>query len=308
MSAPATTVAKPFLKWAGGKRQLLPQLRPFYPAEFRSYFEPFVGSGAVFFDLHACGMLAGHEVVLSDSSFDLIACYTAVRDRVDEVIAELERLELGHRAAPEQHYYEVRDRRFNPLRHDDGLPADERKRVALAAMVIYLNRTGYNGLFRVNARGDFNVPLGRYERPRICDGPGLRLASAALRDARAQLHMARFTEPLATAREGDFVYLDPPYAPVTPTARFTSYTARGFDSSDQHLLREAVIDLAHRGVHVLLSNSAADEVKALYADDPRVRGAGLRAHRVPARRAINSRATARGPVEEYIITNGGLLN
>lgn len=315
-------MARPFLKWAGGKRQLLPQLRRYYPERFGAYMEPFLGSGAVFFDLHAQGRLDGHGVVLSDSSVDLIACYTAVRDEVEQVIAELGRLEAGHRADPERHYYEVRDR-FNALRREarhttrtlamrtDGpvlgrsSESEGGTHVPLAAMLIYLNRTGYNGLFRVNASGDFNVPMGRYDRPRICDEAGLRLASAALRETGARLEVARFSGSLETARQGDFVYLDPPYAPLTGTSRFTTYTAGGFDSADQRELRQLVVELAHRGVQVVLSNSAADEVTALYADDPGVRGAGLRAHRIPARRAINSRGTRRGPVEEYVITNVG---
>jgi DNA adenine methylase len=315
----AALSVKPFLKWAGGKRQLLPSLRPFYPARFGAYFEPFLGSGAVFFDLHSRGLLDGHDVLLSDSSVDLIACYSAVRDRVEEVIEELEGLEAGHRSDAPRHYYAVRDARFNPLRRElrdrrvaspdtDGSSAlhVEASHVTLAAMLIYLNRTGYNGLFRVNASGDFNVPIGRYERPRICDGPGLRKASAALRAAGVRLKVAAYSDALAEAREGDFVYLDPPYAPLTRTARFTAYTAAGFDSAAQQQLRQAVIGLAKRGVRVLLSNSAADEVRSLYADDPGVRRAGLRTHLVPARRAINSRGGRRGPVYEYVITNGVL--
>jgi DNA adenine methylase len=307
MTGRVTDGAKPFLKWAGGKRQLLPQLRRYYPKHFGAYLEPFVGSAAVFFDLHGSRLLDGHDVVLSDSSHDLITCYAAVRDRVDEVIAMLEVLEAGHRADPEGHYYEVRDARFNRLRRELREGTSE-VHVDLAAMFIYLNRTGYNGLFRVNASGDFNVPMGRYERPRICDAAGLRLASAALRSAGARLSVSRFSEALDMARAGDFVYLDPPYAPLNRTARFTAYTAGGFGAADQRALRQAVVDLASRGVQILLSNSVADEVKALYADDPGVQRAGLRAHLVPSRRAINSRGAGRGPVDEYVITNVGVLN
>lgn len=301
---------KPFLKWAGGKRQLLPHLRRYYPARFGGYIEPFLGSAAVFFDLHARGLVEGHEVRLSDSSVDLIGCYSAVRDHVEDVIVELERLETGHRAAPERHYYEVRNERYNPLRRrlasaNAGRPELDARgvEVVLAAMLIYLNRTGYNGLFRLNAAGDFNVPMGRYERPQICDADGLRKASLALRTAHVKV--TSFSHALATAQAGDFTYLDPPYVPLTRTARFTAYTAGGFGSEDQARLKEAVITLAARGVQLVLSNSAADEVTALYADDARVRRAGLRAQRVQARRAINSRGGRRGPVDEYVITNVG---
>lgn len=290
---------RPVLKWAGGKRQLLPQLRQYYPARFRAYIEPFVGSAAVFFDLWNRGTLAGHDAVLADSSVDLIECYAAIRDRADAVINALSTLQHEHRRLGRAHYYAVRDGRFNPMRRARR-PEDA---PALAAMLIYLNRTGYNGLFRVNARGDFNVPAGRYERPRICDAANLLAVSQALRHERVRLERASFDETLDGAGPGDFVYLDPPYAPLTRTARFTSYTAAGFDAAAQRALREQVVALAAHGVHVLLSNSATDEVRELYEGSRDARRVGLRSHLVPARRAINSRAGRRGPVLEYVITN-----
>ncbi len=159
---------RPLLKWAGGKRQLLPQLRRHYPSVFGRYIEPFFGSGAVFFDLHGAGRLCGHDVLLIDSNADLIGCYETVRDSPDEVGRELDGLAEAHARDGRAHYYEIRDARFNPLR-DELRQGDGRIAYtpALAAMLIYLNRTGFNGLFRVNARGAFNVPAGRYERPRI---------------------------------------------------------------------------------------------------------------------------------------------
>jgi DNA adenine methylase len=294
------SAVRPFLKWAGGKRQLLPQLRKYYPHTFVSYIEPFLGSAAVFFDLHNRGQLHARRALLADSSADLIACYASVRDHVEEVIAELEALESAHHARGESHYYEVRDERFNVMRRQPHPPT-----IQLAAMLIYLNRTGYNGLFRLNASGDFNVPMGRYEKPRICDAGNLRAAAAALRGAGVHLERASFVESLGRAAAGDFVYLDPPYVPLTRTANFTSYTASRFDEEDQRRLQEEVVRLAERRVSVLLSNSAAGTVKTLYADDVRVQTAGLRAHLIPARRAINSRGSLRGPVYEYVITNVG---
>lgn len=297
---------KPILKWVGGKRQLLPQLRQYYPAAFGRYIEPFLGSAAVFFDLYNSGRLDGHGALLADSSADLIGCYTAVRDRVDDVIGELEALEAGHQEQAVRHYYEVRDERFNPLRRArSGGAASAHADVALAAMLIYLNRTGYNGLFRVNADGDYNVPMGRYERPRICDAANLRAASRALKAPGVRLALAPFTESLAAAGAHDFVYLDPPYVPLTRSASFTAYTAGGFDSGAQHRLRDLVVELAGRGVQVLLSNSSAAEVTALYAEAAQARGAGLRTCLVPARRAVNSKGASRGPVLEYVITNVG---
>lgn len=301
-----STDARPILKWAGGKRQLLPALRPFYPRRFGTYFEPFLGSAAVFLDLHNRGALAA-GARLSDSGADLIGCYAAVRDGVEAVIAELKRLTDGHRRGGAAHYYKVRDARFNPERRDrstlataTGYPPE------LAAMLIYLNRTGYNGLFRLNARGDFNVPAGRYDRPIICDAANLRRVAEALQRPDVSLVTARFDAPLAGARSEDFVYLDPPYAPVSRTASFTAYTAGGFSADDQARLQAMVIDLSRRGCHVLLSNSTAPDVRRLYADDRRARAAGLRALTVPARRAINSRAAGRGAVLEYVITNIGV--
>lgn len=303
--APRTAAVRPILKWAGGKRQLLPALRRYYPPVFARYFEPFVGSGAVFLDLHNSGLLEGREARLSDMNADLIGCYRMVRDRVEEVIAALEELEAGHHADSHQHFYEVRDERFNPRRreiHATSAPA-ERYSPDLAAMLVYLNRTGYNGLFRVNARGHFNVPVGRHGRIRICHADNLRRLSAALGRPGITLDTGLFEEALAVAAEGDFVYLDPPYAPVSGTADFTAYTAAGFGLAQQTRLQQAVIGMASRGARVLLSNSVAPDIRALYEDSPEMRNAGFRARTVEARRAINSRASGRGAVLEYLISN-----
>ena len=170
-------------------------------------------------------------------------------------------------------------------------------------MLIYLNRTGYNGLFRVNRRGVFNVPAGRHASPRICDADNLRKLSVALGQPRTVLAVQDFDRALGAVGMGDFVYLDPPYAPVSRTAHFTSYTSERFGQHDQAQLQRTVIRLAERGVHVLLSNSFAPDISALYAENAEARGAGLRARTVEARRAINSRASARGAVLEYLITN-----
>lgn len=297
--------ARPLLKWAGGKRQLLPALRRFYPPDFNQYCEPFFGSGAVFFDLHARGALDGREIVLSDDNADLIACYHAVRDVTEEVIGELSRLASGHARDGARHYYEVRNKRFNPQRAAlASAPAGAfRYTAALAAMFIYLNRTGYNGLFRLNSDGEFNVPAGSYLNPRICDEENVRRVAKALARPGVTINRARFEQSLERAGAGDFLYLDPPYAPLSKTARFTSYTAEGFDAADQERLRDAVVSLAKRGCHVVMSNSTAPEIAALYEDSKEVAGAGLRCHRLPARRAINSNGKRRGIVEEYVITN-----
>jgi DNA adenine methylase len=170
-------------------------------------------------------------------------------------------------------------------------------------MLIYLNRTGFNGLFRLNARGAYNVPAGRYARPRISDRPKLLGVAGALAGPRVQLRLDSFESALEIAEAGDFLYIDPPYAPLSATAKFTSYTASGFTLRDQERLQNAVIALASRGCHVLVSNSTAAEIAALYDTSVAARAAGLRTTRVPARRAVNSDATRRGPIEEFLISN-----
>lgn len=301
----AVATVRPILKWAGGKRQLLPTLRQYYPSTFSRYLEPFLGSGAVFLDCHNHGLLDACDVHLSDINADVIGCYRMVRDDVEAVINALDTLEAGHRLDGTRHFYSVRDEQFNTLRRDVHASVDPAKAYtpALAAMLIYLNRTGYNGLFRVNSRGGFNVPVGRYARVTICDAPNLRRLSAALRRPGLTVEVRRFEEALGEGRPGDFVYLDPPYAPVSRTAHFTSYTASRFGPDEQARLQQAVVGLAKLGASVLLSNSVAPDIRRLYANNIEARSAGLKTTTVAARRAINSRASRRGAVREYLITN-----
>ncbi len=296
---------RPLLKWAGGKRQLLPAFRRYYPASFGRYIEPFVGSGAVFFDLYAAGQLGARRVLLADVNSDLIGCYRAVRDRTEAVIAALADLEAEHRARGAACYYDVRDRRFNPERTRLGSRGSDAYTPGLAAMLIYLNRTGYNGLFRLNRQGAFNVPVGRYADPRICDAAHIRACACALAGDGVSLECRPFDETLAAAGAGDFVYCDPPYAPLSRTASFAHYTAGGFTAGDQQRLQAAVIGAARRGAFVVMSNSSAPEIVAAYAS-VETRMAGLAIQRVAARRAINSRATRRGPIEELIISNAAV--
>ena len=296
---------RPFLKWVGGKRQLLPVLRRFYPEQFGRYFEPFVGSGAVFFDLLGRGVLEGRGVTLSDDNADLIGCYLRVGDSLAQVIAELDRLAAGHAEDGRTHYMRVRNERFNPARaawRKSGGNV-ERYPSELAAMLIYLNRTGYNGLFRLNASGEFNVPPGRYDHPKIVDRPLLTIASRALDPANVVIRKAPFDRVLEDAREGDFAYFDPPYAPLSATSNFRGYTGRSFSDVDQQRLQQVLIELARRKVHVLLSNSTAPDVMRLYDGNLETQAAGLRAWRVPARRAVNSRADRRGAVQELVVSN-----
>lgn len=265
--------ARPFLKWAGGKTQLLPELLARLPAEIRRYHEPFVGSGALFFALRARGLAA--RAYLSDANEPLVETYKAIRDDVEGVIAALAR----HRNE-ETHFYRVRDLDPSTL-----TPAER------AARLIYLNRTCFNGLYRENRSGRFNVPFGRYARPRICNETNLRAVSSALK--RVCISRRDYASVLDLAKPGDFVYFDPPYQPVSATSSFTSYDRHGFGEEDQRRLRDVFARLASRGVSVMLSNSDTPLVRELYA--------GFRIDRVWASRAINSKGDRRGKVAEVIV-------
>ena len=296
---------RPFLKWIGGKRQLLPVLRRFYPQSHGRYFEPFVGGGAVFFDLFSRGYVNGEGAVLSDDNADLIACYRRLSRSLDEVLAALDRLAADHAAGGRDCYLRVRDQCFNPMRaawRARGGDLDDYS-AELAAMLIYLNRTGYNGLFRQNAKGLYNVPPGRYDSPRVVNRPLLTRAAAIFGAPGIRLEHGKFDRVAEQAEAGDFVYFDPPYAPLSMTANFDRYTGRGFSNGDQARLQRLLIALASRGVHVLLSNSVAPSMRSLYEENPEVTDAGLRAWRFPARRSVNSRPDRRGLVEELVVSN-----
>jgi DNA adenine methylase len=259
----------------------------------------------VFFDLAARGQLNGHGAVLSDDNADLIGCYRRVSRSLDEVVAVLDRLAADHAARGRECYLHVRDQHFNPHRaawRDRGAEVDDYS-AELAAMLIYLNRTGYNGLFRLNASGEFNVPPGRYDSPRVLDRALLEEVSQILTSPGICIEHAAFDRISESARPGDFVYFDPPYAPVSATANFRGYTGRGFSDADQERLQQAVVGLARRGVRVLLSNSVAPSVSRLYEGNKEVSDAGLRTWRFPARRAVNSRPDRRGTVEELVVSN-----
>jgi len=278
-SAPASTdgdeaVAAPIVKWAGGKSRLLDELCARAPDGYRRYFEPFVGGGAFYFRLHP------RSAVLSDSNPDLINMYRCVAGHVEAVIQRLGRHRAAHGA---DYYYAMRERWNQP----GGMEAD----VERAAAFIYLNKTCYNGLWRVNSRGKFNVPIGRYDDPTIFDGAQLRAASRVLQ--RARLGTAHFADAVKDARAGDFIYFDPPYHPISDTAHFTSYTSSCFGADDQRELAEVARRLVRRGCKVLVSNSDAAFVRDLYRD--------FQIDVVDCARAINSKASARGPQRELLI-------
>ncbi|MBI2766116.1 MAG: Dam family site-specific DNA-(adenine-N6)-methyltransferase [Chloroflexi bacterium] len=276
--------ARPFVKWAGGKGKLAPLVVERAPRGFGRYHEPFVGGGAVFFAMAASGRAAGAR--LNDANSELIEAYRVVRDEPAALIAALQEFaaEYGARALQGRAamYYAVRS----------AVAGDS---VAAAARLLFLNRTCYNGLYRVNASGGFNVPHGRYANPRICDADGLMAASGALQGC--ELVSEDFEAACAEARPGDFVYLDPPYQPLTRTANFTSYTSGEFGAAEQERLRDAFDVMTARGVAALLSNSDHAVIRALYADR------GYRCEVVAMSRAINSVGSRRAPITELLIAN-----
>lgn len=263
----------PFLKWVGGKGKLLGQYKSHFPEEFNRYHEPFVGGGAVFFHLDP------GEARLTDVNARLIETYRVIRDDVGGLLERLDHHREQHDAA----YYYRQRKRLNAPR---GLSAADR-----AALFIYLNKTCFNGLYRENRRGEFNVPVGRYTNPSVFDVPNLVAASRALQDV--ELDVAPFTGVLDHAEEGDFVYFDPPYVPVSATSNFTGYAAGGFDEALQIRLAQTFAKLARRGCRVMLSNSDCAFVRELYA--------GWRIERVLAPRSINSKSSKRGAVGEVAV-------
>jgi DNA adenine methylase len=276
LPALAPTPATPILKWAGGKSKLLGELTARAPGAFRRYFEPFLGGGAMFFHL------APSASVLTDRNTDLINVYRCVAWNVEAVIQRLRNHRQRH---GEAYYYEMRER-WNEGTHALG-------DVDRAAAFIYLNKTCYNGLWRVNSRGQFNVPAGRYDAPQIYDDASIRAASRLLQ--RAELRAGHFAHGVESADAGDFVYFDPPYHPLNDTAKFTSYTADSFDADDQRELAAVARALACRGCHVMISNSDTPFVRELYS--------GFRVERVQCPRAINSNSARRGLISEVIITS-----
>lgn len=268
---PGVVAARPFLKWAGGKRQHLRELLTRIPPITGTYHEPFVGGGALFFALRPT------TAILADTNHRLIRTYIGVQKHVDDLISRLIPMPVS------------RDF-YNAQRE---IPIDQASDVALATWFIYLNRTGYNGLYRVNRRGDFNVPFGRYENPRICDSENLRACSRAL--SRASLIVSDFETVLERAVPGDVVYFDPPYIPVSVNSSFTRYTREQFRLADHRRLRDVALELKTRGVYVLLSNSAAPEVFDLYEKHFKI-------DVIQATRFINSDPSGRGKISETLMS------
>ncbi len=268
----STVLPRPFLKWVGGKGQLISQYAPFLPATFSTYYEPFLGGGAIFFHL------LPRQAVLTDINPELVNVYCTVRDKVEAIIQHLEIHQLCHSQA---YYYDLR---ANP-----GKTSIEK-----AARLIYLNKTCYNGLYRENSKGQFNVPMGRYKAPKICHPELLRSVSRVLKQT--QIEVKPFDAVLNMAQTNqDFVYFDPPYHPISLTSRFTEYNRYAFNEADQIRLRDTFAQLAARGVKVMLSNSDCPFIRELYQ--------GFKIHTILAARSINSNAEKRGKITEVLVTS-----
>ncbi len=271
-------MATPIMKWAGGKRQIIGEITQRLPPHFNTYHEPFFGGGALFFKL--CELRGSIRSVISDINPDLIMLYQVVRDRSDELTGALHGIGLGNNR---DDYYKAREiynsSGDNPLMK--------------SALLIYLNRHGFNGLYRLNSSGRYNVPFGRYTNPSLPSDRDISMASTCL--LRSSIIQGDFRTTLSAAETGDFAYLDPPYMPLSKTSSFTSYSSMGFTWKDQRDLADMAEELDRKGVMFLLSNAATDEIEGLYSS--------YRVERIMARRNINSRAEGRGKIPELLIRN-----
>jgi len=271
-------LAAPFVKWAGGKRQLVPALAALLPRKITAYCEPFVGGGALLFAVQP------QRARLNDINADLIATWQVIRDDVENLITLLARHE---NSAP--YFYALRDMDRQRANYSTLSPLEK------AARLIYLNKTCYNGLFRVNNAGEFNTPFGYYKNPNIVNAPVLRAVSDYLNTNRVDFSCTDYAQVLETLDKKHFVYLDPPYDPVSDTASFTGYTKGGFDRAAQQALREQCDALDRRGIRFMLSNSDTSFIREQYAN--------YNISIVQAKRHINSNARGRGDVNELIIRN-----
>ena len=276
---------RPFVKWAGGKRQLLATLGSSLPVRFERYFEPFLGGGAMFF--HILASHSDHACSVSDMNSELMLAYVTIRDRVDELLYDLKNHEKNYFEDPELYYYRVRDEYCAELATD----------IQKVSRLIFLNRTCFNGLYRVNSKGKFNVPLGRYVRPNIADEDNLHAVSLALRSPKLSMSCRDFAEVARDAREGDLVYFDPPYLPVSRTSSFTRYTNGDFTLKDQRRLADLCNQLDAAGCNVLLSNSDSDTISEMFDSD------SWTVEKIKANRQINSNSSRRNGHTELLIRN-----
>ncbi|HHG7761428.1 TPA: DNA adenine methylase [Streptococcus pneumoniae] len=270
---------QPFTKWTGGKRQLLPVIRELMPKTYNRYFEPFVGGGALFFDL------APKDAVINDFNAELINCYQQIKDNPQELI---EILKVHQEYNSKEYYLDLRSA-------DRDERIDMMSEVQRAARILYMLRVDFNGLYRVNSKNQFNVPYGRYKNPKIVDEELISAISVYLNNNQLEIKMGDFEKAIVDVRTGDFVYFDPPYIPLSETSAFTSYTHEGFSFADQVRLRDAFKRLSDTGAYVMLSNSSSALVEELYKD--------FNIHYVEATRTNGAKSSSRGKISEIIVTN-----
>ncbi len=280
MESLANEYYKLILKWAGGKRQLLPVLIKNFPDKFNTYYEPFIGGAALLISLYSLNKI--NESVISDTNKDLYNLYKTIKENPQQLTNELNNLEFKNN---KDDYYKAREL-FNSITDS----------VTRSALLIYLNRHGYNGLYRVNSSNKFNVPFGRYNNPGMPSRENIMALSELFQSC--TMMNSDFEIAVKNAKKGDFVYFDPPYMPLSKTSYFTGYTHSGFNENDQERLAKVFHELSDRGVYVMESNSSTDFIKNLYKD--------FNLLEVDARRNINSVGTKRNSIKELIITNYGV--
>lgn len=274
------TLVVPVVKWVGGKRQIIDEIITYVPDSFSTYYEPFLGGGAVLFELQP------KKAVVNDVNEELMNIYEVIKDNADELIEGLKRHKIKNDKA---YFYEIRELDRNREQYNLLTPVER------ASRIIYLNKTCYNGLFRVNKSGEFNAPFGNYKNPNIVNETTLRAVSAYFNKAKIRFTCQDFEDALKWSRKGAFVYLDPPYDPVSETASFTGYDKGGFDRNEQIRLKKTCDKLNKKGIKFLLSNSATDFIMDLYQD--------YKIEVIQAKRAINSKADRRGNVDEVLVMN-----
>jgi len=277
--------AEPFLKWAGGKRQLLAEIEEHIPAKFSNYLEPFLGGGAAFFHLYNKNLLK-NKITLIDNNPELINAYITIKNNVMDLLELLAEFKNHYIENPNDFYYSLR----NWDRQKDYV---NRNNIEKAARTIFLNKTCFNGLYRVNSRGFFNVPLGRYKNPNIFNKENLIAVSDALKNTTILCDDFSVCEKIAKA--GDFIYFDPPYFPISDTSCFTGYTKEDFGEKEQNKLKDTFIKLSEAGCLVMLSNSSAEFIRNLYSE--------FNIFEVSAKRFINCVSEGRGPIKELLVTN-----
>ena len=277
-----TVEPKPFVKWAGGKRQLLAELEKSFPKQFGTYFEPFLGGGALLFDLLA--KKPNLKCSVSDLNSDLVLAYVTIRDKLGRLIESLENHSKNYHKDSTGYYYEVRKQ-------------EPKSQIEKVSRLLFLNKTCFNGLYRVNSKGKFNVPLGRYTNPNIVNRENLSTVSKFLQSDKIKISCRDFESILKDAKKGDFVYFDPPYQPVSDTANFTSYTHRDFTEDDLQRLADLANQLNSKGSHVLLSNSNTKIVKKIFSSKK------WKVKEIAVNRAINSNSQKRTGHKEVLIKN-----